>query len=161
MLNFYVPRERGSDIASFVEHPVYSIFKMYSVLILVFWVWFATVHPKCMYKSNLFLKFQVFCEGGNFTASFVEHPVFSNFKMYSVLMLVFYFNFATVNPNCMCKSPFFLKFQVFREGSSFIASFVEHPVCSDFKIYSVLILVFLCWFATVNPKYMRKIQFFF
>ena len=32
-----VLRERSSDIAFFVEHPVYSIFKMYSVLILVFY----------------------------------------------------------------------------------------------------------------------------
>ena len=35
----------------------------------------------------------------------------------------------------------YLKLQVLREGSSFIASFVEHPVCSNFKMYSVLILV--------------------
>ena len=98
-------------------------------------------------------------EGSSVIASFVEHPVFSNFKMYSVLRLVFYFNFATINPNCMCKSPLFLKFQVLREGSSFTASFVEHPVCSNFKIYSVLILVFLYWFATINPKYMCKFQF--
>ena len=30
-------REKSSDIASFLEHPAYSIFKMYSALILVFY----------------------------------------------------------------------------------------------------------------------------
>ena len=30
-------REKSSDISSFVEHPAYNIFKMYSVLILVFY----------------------------------------------------------------------------------------------------------------------------
>ena len=38
------------------------------------------------------------------------------------------------------KSHLFLKFNVLREGSSFIPSFVEHPVYSNFKMYSVLIL---------------------
>ena len=36
-LKFWMLRERSSDIACFVEHPVYSSFKMYSVLILVFY----------------------------------------------------------------------------------------------------------------------------
>ena len=42
-------------------------------------------------------------EGNSFIASFMEHPVYSNFKMYSVVIL-FLFEFATVNPKCMCKS---------------------------------------------------------
>ena len=87
---FEVLRERSSDIASFVKPLVYSIFKMYSVLILVFWFWFTTIHPKCMYKSYLFLKFVVLRKGSSFIAFFVEHSVCSNFKMYSVLARVFY-----------------------------------------------------------------------
>ena len=49
-------REKSSDIASFVEHSVYNIFKMYCALILVVLLWFATIHPKCMCKTHLFLK---------------------------------------------------------------------------------------------------------
>ena len=52
----------------------------------------------------------------------------------------------------MRKSHFFLEISVLHEGSSFIESFVEHPVHSIFKSYSILILVFLFWFATINPK---------
>ena len=42
--NFYEFRKRSSDIAYFVKHPVYSILKMYSLLILVFLFWFTTIH---------------------------------------------------------------------------------------------------------------------
>ena len=76
----------------------------------------------------------------NNTASFEEHPVYSISKMYSVLILIALFSFATDHPKCICKSNFFLKFQV--EGSSVIASLVEHPVCSNLEMYSVLILDF-------------------
>ena len=55
----------------------------------------------------------------------------------------FYFSyFVTFNRKCIWKSYFFLKFQVLLEGSSFVASFVEHPACSIVRMYSVLILVF-------------------
>ena len=60
----------------------------------------------------------------------------------------------------MCKSQFFLKFEVLREKSSDIALFVEHPVCSNFKMYTVLILKILFCFATINPKCICKSQFF-
>ena len=40
----------------FLEHPVYSISKMFNVLILVFIFWFDTIHLKCMWKSQIFLK---------------------------------------------------------------------------------------------------------
>ena len=95
-----------------------------------------------MYKSHLFLKFQVLHKESSFTASFVEHPVYSISKMYSIPILAFWFWFATVYPKSMYKSNLFLKFQVLRKWSSFIASFVGHPVCSNFRMYSVLILVF-------------------
>ena len=50
-----------------------------------------------------------------------------------------------------------MKFQVVREGSSFIASFLEHPVCSNFQMQSVLVLVIFFQLATVNPKGIYKI----
>ena len=42
----------------------------------------------------------------------------------------------------MGKSDFFLKFQVPRMASSFMGSFVEYTVCSNFKMYGFLILVY-------------------
>ena len=130
---------------------------MYSVLlILVFLFWFVNIYPKFVYKWHLISKFQVLHEGSRYTVSFVEHRVYSNFKMYSVLILVFWFYFATINPNFICKSQLFLNFQVLPEGSSFVASFVEHPLCSSFKMYSVLILVVLFWFVNINPKSVYK-----
>ena len=85
-------RERRSDIALFVEHPVYSIIKMWSVLILVDLFWLAIIFPNCMCKSYIFDilgglgRRQLYC-------SFLEHPAYSFSKMYSSLILVFfYFN---------------------------------------------------------------------
>ena len=43
-------------LASFVEHPVCSIFKMYRTLILNFWFWFVTIQSVCInviYSWNL------------------------------------------------------------------------------------------------------------
>ena len=36
-----------------MEHPVYTIFKMYSVLIVVVLLSIAFIYPKCMYKKRL------------------------------------------------------------------------------------------------------------
>ena len=47
------------------------------------------------------------------------------------------------------------------EGSSFIVSFLEHPVCSNFQMQSVLILVIFFQLATINPKGIFKILFVF
>ena len=44
------------DIASFMEHPVYSIFKMYSVLILLFSILFCHVLPKKLLQKLYFLE---------------------------------------------------------------------------------------------------------
>ena len=128
----------------FVEHLVCSNFKTYSVLILFLLFYFGSFNRKCICKNHLFLKFQVLREGSSFIASFVEHPVCTNFKMYSVLILVFIFWFVSIYPKCVYERHLISKFQVVQEGSSDIASFVEHPVSTSFKMYSVLILVF--WF---------------
>ena len=133
---------------------------MYSVLILAFLFWFVNIYPKCMYKRHLISKFQVLHEGSKYIASAVEHPVCSSFKMYSILILVSPLWFAASNPKCICNSRLFLNFQVLREGSSFVASFVEHPVCSNFKMYSVLILVVLFWFTNICPKFVYKKHLF-
>ena len=56
----------------------------------------------------------------------------------------------------MCKSHFFLKFQVLCEWSSDITSFVESNVCSILKVENVWNLV--CWFSFDNscPNFMSK-----
>ena len=46
-----------SVIASFVEHPVCSIFKGYNTLSFLFW--FAPINPMCMCKSEFLLEFHV------------------------------------------------------------------------------------------------------
>ena len=134
----------SSFIVSFVEHPVCSNFKISSVLIRVFLFELTTINPKCIYKSRLFWKFQVLREGSSFVAFFVEHPVCSSFKMYSVLILVVLFWFVNINPKSVYKRDLILKFQVLHERTRYIASFLENPACSNFKMYSILILIF--WF---------------
>ena len=135
--------EGSSFIASFVEHPVCSNFKIYSVLIRVFLFELTTINPKYICKSRLFLKFQVLREGCSFVASFVEHPVCSSFKMYSVLILVVLFWFVNIYPKSVYKRHLISKFQVLHERTRYIAPFVEHPVYNNFKMYSILILIFL------------------
>ena len=135
---------------SFFKFQVLRERRSVNVVILVLLFWFVIVNPTCMCKSHISLKFHVLREGSSAIVSFAEHPVYSIFKMYSVPILVFLFWFTTVNPKCMCKSHFLLKFQVLHEGSSDIASFVEHPVNSIFKRYSVLTLVFLFWFPILT-----------
>ena len=143
--------ERSSGITSFVKHPVFSTLKMHSALIFFFF--------SCHISLKIFLQKSYFQEID--IVSFVEHPVYSISKMYGVLILVFWFWFSTIYiyPKSMYKNHLFLKFQVLRKGSSFIASFVEQPVCSNFKTDSVLILVFyfdlllLIQFACVKVKF--------
>ena len=137
-LKFYVYCKRSSDIASFVKHSVRSIFKMYSLLVLHFTFGFATNHSKC----HFFVKLKVLCERNSDIASFVERPLYSIFQMYSLLNLLFFFGFATIHRRCFCNSQLFFKFYLLRKRSSNISSFMEHPVYSNFRMYSFLILFF-------------------
>ena len=66
--------------------------------------------------------------------------------MYSVLILYPFFWFASINRKCICKIQFFFKFLVLYEGSSIIASLVEHPVYNIFKMQSVLSWFWLFYF---------------
>ena len=134
--------EGSSFIVSFVEHAVCSNFQICSVLIRLFLFELTTINLNSICKSRLFLKFQVLREGSSFVASFVEHPVCSSFKMYSVLILVVLFWFVNIYLKSVYKRHLISKFQVLHERSRDIASFVEHPVYSNFKIDSILILVF-------------------
>ena len=66
-------RERSSDIASFIEQPVFSCSKMYNVLVLLFLFCFAMFYPRNFCEKYFFLKFQVLRERRSDIASFVEH----------------------------------------------------------------------------------------
>ena len=110
-----------------------------------------TKNQRCMYKGHSFLKFFMLCERTSEITSFVEQPVYSNFQIFSVLTLVFLFSFTTIHANCFCKSCLFLKFEVLGARSSDIATFMEHPVYINLKMYSVLILLYLFCFATFDP----------
>ena len=56
-----------------------------------------------MYKKYLFLNFQVLRERSSDIVSFVEHPVYSSFKMYGLLILVFYFYLPLFTQNVSVK----------------------------------------------------------
>ena len=58
VLEFWVLRESGIDIFLFVEHPIYSIFNVQSVLILDCWFYFVTSYPNSTCKTFLFSKFR-------------------------------------------------------------------------------------------------------
>ena len=62
--------------------------------------------------------------------------------MYSALISVFICFDLTLFTQRKCVKVTFLNFQVLRERTSVIASFVEHPVYSNFKMYNVPVLVF-------------------
>ena len=123
----------------------------------------------------------------NFRCSAKGAVLCSSFKMYAALILFsLLFCFATICSKRICKSHFFLKFQVLRERTIVFASFPEHSVYSKFEMFSVailgflfwfhllehplygnlemfgvLILGFLCWFTATYPKSMCKSNLFF
>ena len=80
---------------------LYSSLKLYVVLILFLLI--LHLLKEGVYKS-VFLKFQVLRERSNVITSFLEHLVYSNFKMFSVLILGFSFSFVVTYPKSMCKS---------------------------------------------------------
>ena len=65
VLEFCVLHERGIDIFLFVEHHIFSIFNVQSVLILDCWFYFVTSYPKSICKTFIFSKFYVFCKKSN------------------------------------------------------------------------------------------------
>ena len=67
-------------------------------------------------------------------ASFMERSVCSISKMYSVLVLVLLFLFATIHPKCMCKSHFFKNFRCSAKEASILvllwsALYIVFPKC--------------------------------
>ena len=99
-------RERSSAIASFAEHTVYSIFKMYSVLILVF------------SNFNLLQLIQRSSAKGNFSlnvrcspkeAVLLLRPWSTLYIAVSKCKLSWGYFFATFNRKCIRKKQFFLK----------------------------------------------------
>ena len=140
--------EGKKEIASFLKHPAYSNFKMYSVLILFYFLfWFPAIYLECFCKSHFFLKFRCSTK-----AAKLLHLSWSTLYRVISKCIVCWFHFfkfwlPTIHPKC-----FYSDIAL----SSDIASFVEHPVYSTLKIYSALILVLFILFCHV---WMCKILF--
>ena len=63
-----------------------------------------------MYKSNLFLKIQVLRERSSDITFFMEHSIYSTFKIYGVGLLVFYFGLPLHTQSlCSYKNDLFLE----------------------------------------------------
>ena len=108
-------------------------------------------------QTRLFWKLSPLRERSRGIVSFVEHPVYSLFKMHSIFILVFsYFDSLLFIQNA-CNSRSVLNFWVLRERNRDIALLMEHLLYNISKMYSVLILGFLFWFAVTYPKNMWKI----
>ena len=161
-VNFQVLRERGSDIASFVEHPVYSIFKMQSVLILVVLFDLSLFTQSVCIKDIYSRNFRCSAKEAVILLLSRSTPDIQQFQNVWPLDSSFLFLFTTIYPKCICKSRLFLKFQVLRERSNGTTSFVKHSVLSSLKMYSVLILLFLFFpfFCHVSPKTLLQKSFF-
>ena len=71
VLEFWVLRESGIDIFLFVEHPIYSIFNVQSVLILDCWFYFVISYPNSTCKTFLFSKFRYSAKEATIL---IEHP---------------------------------------------------------------------------------------
>ena len=106
---------------------------MYAVLILFFYYFVLKLFTQRQCVKVTFLKFQVLRERSSVIASFPEHPVHSNFEMFSVLII----------------------------GFLFWLDFPEHPVYDTFEMFSVLILGLLFWFPVTYPKNMCESNLFF
>ena len=157
--------EGSSDIAPFTEHPGYSNFKMYGLLILVFYFYLPLFTQNVSVKVIYSWKFRCSAKGAVVITSFVKHPVFSSVKMYSVFILLFLFFlfFCHVSPKTLLQKLFFQKTLGAPRKEQWYCFFRGAPcilVYSLFKMLDVLILVFLFWFATINPNCMCKSQVF-
>ena len=58
VLEFWVLRESGINVFIFVEHPIYNIFNVQSVLIIDSWFYFVSSFPNSTSKTFLCSKFR-------------------------------------------------------------------------------------------------------
>ena len=116
---------KSSNIALFMEQPVYIIFKVENVSSLACWFSFDTSCLNSMYKPYIFvLEFWVLCESGIDIFLFVEHPIYSIFNVQSVLILDCWFYFVTSYPNSSCKTFLFSKFRCSAKETTLL---IGHP----------------------------------
>ena len=133
-------RERSSDIPSFFEHPIYSNFKMYSLLILLFLFWFTTIHPKYFCKRHFSWKFQVLRERSSDSTLYIAF-----WKCVIFWFYIFYFN-CQYSAKILLEKSFFLEILVaprkkqwysFFRGASCISHFQD--LYSPDSTFSILI----------------------
>ena len=175
-------RERSSAIALFVEHPVCTSFKMYTILILFFYFFIFILFCNYLLKENFEItgapwKNECYCIFPRapcikqlrnvecphtrvlFWFDFPEHPVYSYFEVFSVLILEFLFGFAVTYPKSMCKSNLYFVILGALRRENNIAYFEEHPAHSSFKMYCVLILFCYFDFSLFTQKASVKVIF--
>ena len=109
-----------------------------------------SLFTKSAIKIILFLfKFYALCERSSDIASLVEHRVYSNIYMYSVIILVFYFDWSPFNQreflyfsgtHILCKSSEWL----------LLECILRVQLYSNFRVYSLLPTVFFLFFD--SPK---------
>ena len=159
--------KRSSAIALFVEHPVCTSFKMYTILILFFYFFIFILFCNYLLKENFEItgapwKNECYCIFPRapcikqlrnvecphtrvlFWFDFPEHPVYGYFEVFSVLILAVFFGFAVTYPKSMCESNLYFVILGALRRENNIAYFEEHPAHSSFKMYCVLIL--FCYF---------------
>ena len=83
----------------------------------------------------------------------------------SKCMLFLFYLFLILFGNYLLKDnaqkSLFWKFQVLRESTNVVGFFPEHPLYSNFEMFSVLILGILFWFVVNYAKSMCKSNLFF
>ena len=174
--------KRSSAIALFVEHPVCTSFKMYTILILFFYFFIFILFCNYLLKENFEItgapwKNECYCIFPRapcikqlrnvecphtrvlFWFDFPEHPVYSYFEVFSVLILGFLFGFAVTYPKSMCKSNLYFVILGALRRENNIAYFEEHPAHSSFKMYCVLILFCYFDFSLFTQKASVKVIF--
>ena len=127
-------RERSSYIASFMEHPAYSIFKIYIIIYLYLFFWFATICQRLCIKESYSQNFRCSVKKSSDIISFVDHPVYSIFMLKIVMILVCRDQFITASRNSMYKSFSYAKFLQIRQRSSGITSFLRQLLRNILKV---------------------------
>ena len=141
-----------------MEYSVNSNFKLYSDLILVIFIFIRYRSPSVTVEKRIFpeslgtpQKNQCYCFFRGTQCMTISECIISWFWF-------FYFDFPLFTRGVRIKVIYSSTFYKFRKRSSDITHFVEHPVYSILKMYSLLIRVFLFWITTIHSKWFTQRQ---
>ena len=140
-------RERGIDIFLFVEHPIYRVSNVQSVLILACWFYFVASYRNSTCKTFLFSKLQQ------------KKQRYWQGTLKNDLNLA-WFCFVTAYKDSIRKAFLLWKFWECRQGSINIASFLKQLVHNLFKvtnIINIVWLIFICPEAVARRCSIKKL----